>query len=357
MTISTTTGILLAMKILLFSDLHFWKKTASYLEPTVSGWINSMILDQNPDLVVFGGDLNHTHNSVDTDVLHAITRSMATVAATAKNVTGRPLLALSGNHDTALRGMQKNFVEALANISPHIQSITEPSLIEGILFIPYPDGSDYFAKHVEGLGEHGPDTAVVHVELSDVRYTPASDHTSDNPVTIPESVKTVLAGHYHHPEDYVVAGKKIHVIGSPCYHTYSDMVVDNPRGLVVFDTDSHTLKRFENPLGPVFHTEHAETVKTLFDREGLSRYNLRVRVDSKKQYESIQDDLEALRELCMSVRVIGKTTDVSQALVREETKTLDMKNTDEVFGAFCAKNSITDRLKDVGKSILTEVLS
>jgi UDP-2,3-diacylglucosamine pyrophosphatase LpxH len=346
--------------ILFFSDVHFWKKTLSYLKPTLEDWMVSQIYEHKPDLVVFGGDLNHTHNSVDTDVMHAIASSMDAVAAAAKEVTGRNLVAISGNHDTALRGMQKNIVEAVATLSPDIEAYTKPYYLKDfdILLIPYPDGSQEFIDKVASLGTDAkPAIAIVHVELSEIRYTPANTHVTDKPFTIPESVKTVLAGHYHHPESKVVAGKNIHIVGSPIYHNYSDQMVDLPRGALLFDTLTHSVTRLHNPHGQIFHTVTTAMLPKLMSCTNVSpatllKTHMRVKVDSKEEYDSSKPAIESLRAKCASLRVIGKTSAVSQALQREETKTLDMNNPMDLLIAFCKKNTIEPNLVSVGKQIM-----
>lgn len=320
----------------------------------------AQVYEHKPDLVVFGGDLVHLHNHVEVDVLHTLAGAMSRFAAAAKEVTGRNLVAISGNHDTALRGMQKNIVEAVATLSNDIDAHTRPYYLADFntLLIPYPDDSQEFIDKVAYLGKEAkPTTAIVHVELSEIRYTPANTHVTDKPFTIPESVKTVLAGHYHHPESKVVAGKNIHIVGSPIYHNYSDQIVDLPRGALLFDTDTHQVTRLYNPHGQIFHTSNTETMATFLTGkcDWLARTHLRVKVDSREDYDANKEAIEQLRGLCASLRVIGNTAAVTQVLHREETKTLDMNNPLELLSAFCKKNTIEPDLAAVGKAILGDL--
>jgi UDP-2,3-diacylglucosamine pyrophosphatase LpxH len=350
-------GVFTMSKVLVTSDWHFWKKSCRSLEDTTT-WIIQQIRELKPDLVVFGGDLVHLHNHVETDVMHYIAKCVSDLATAAHDVTGKNLVAISGNHDTALRGMQKNIVEAIATLSDKVDAYTEPHYLEGfdMLLIPYPDGSQEFIDKVAELGtSNRPATAVVHVELSDVRYTPASKHETDHPFTIPESVKTILAGHYHHPETKVIAGKTLHVVGSPIYHNYSDRMVDIPRGALIFDTATHAVTRLNNPHGQVFHTAPSSQVLSMIsgmDPTLLAKTHMRVNVESKEDYDATKPAIEQLRGMCASLRVIGNTAAVTQVLHREETKTLDMNNPMELLQAFCKKNTIEPDLASVGKAIL-----
>lgn len=346
------------MKILAFSDIHFWKKSAETAEQALCEGVCADIRAHKPDLVVFGGDLNHTHNSVDTDVLHAMARAMATVARTAVEVTGRKLVAISGNHDTALRGMHKNIVEAMAELCGDIEAHTKPAYIEDadLLLVPYPpadeEGADDFAKRVARIGkDNQPKNALVHVELADIRYSPASSHTTEHPFILPESVKTILAGHYHHPESREVGGRMIHVIGSPLYHNYSDQIVDIPRGWLMLEDGNVT--RLTCSYGPVFHTIRGAQAA---DFEGSANCNLRVRVADKDEYIALRDEIGRLRGTCKSVQVIGQTTEVSQALYKEETNTLDITKPDEVYLEFVKKNNLSERVAAAGREFLTQVI-
>ena len=58
------------MRILDFSDLHWFKNRISYLSQTCD-WICGQIVETDPDVVVFCGDLNHTHGYVDIETLEA----------------------------------------------------------------------------------------------------------------------------------------------------------------------------------------------------------------------------------------------------------------------------------------------
>lgn len=346
------------MRILAFSDIHFWKKSSEVAEKALCEGVCADIRAYKPDLVVFGGDINHTHNSVDTDVLHAMARSMASVARTSVEVTGRKLVAISGNHDTALRGMHKNIVEALAELCGDIEAHTKPGYVEDadLLLVPYPpadeDGADDFAKRVAMLGrDKQPSNALVHVELADIRYSPASNHTTDHPFVLPESVKTIVAGHYHHPESRELGGRMIHVIGSPLYHNYSDQIVDIPRGWLLFEDGNVT--RLTCNVGPVFHTITGDQAATF---QGTYNCNLRVRVKDKGEYDSLKVVIDSLRGTCKSVQVIGQTTEVSQALYKEETKTLDITRPDAVYSEFVKKNDLSERLAAAGRSFLTQVI-
>lgn len=340
------------MRYLVFSDLHFFRGRP-YLLDTCQ-WIAEQIAIKKPDRVVFGGDLNHAHNQVETDVFADIAKALSCIAAAAKTWTKNPLIAISGNHDTTLKTSGKNLIESLDLLSSDIYGITQPTKVEGAVFVPHPPSdSEGMGRFCERLATEAAGCSLMfsHVELQDIRYSPASSFVSDHPLTIPESIKTVVNGHYHHPDRRTVAGKDIIIIGSPCYHTYADILVDQPRGYILVD-DKGNLERVENPHGPIYHTIEPAQIPAIMAHPGVSRMRLRVKLGSKEELGEHRAAIMRLREVAESVRVMGKTSEAAMEVFKAESSTLNSVDHVSMFHSYVAKKNVAKSVADVGLSFL-----
>ena len=63
------------MRILVFSDLHFFKDRLQVLESSCV-WIAEKIQEHKPDMVVNCGDINHAHGYIDIEVLEALRKAL-----------------------------------------------------------------------------------------------------------------------------------------------------------------------------------------------------------------------------------------------------------------------------------------
>lgn len=343
-------------KILVFSDLHFFRGRLDYLQETCS-WIASQIMKQTPDLVVFCGDLNHSHNNVETDTLHCMSRCMSEIADATRQHTGKPLLAISGNHDTALKSTEKNVVEAIAFLSPNIRAITTPTAVEGYAFAPYPPSGDKFDAYLTAL--HAINSPVIfgHLELADIAYSPASPQASEHPFPLPSQTKLIVNGHYHHPQRKTVAGVDTVIVGSPCYHTYADCMVETPRGVLLLELGSEVKTTWiENPIGPIYHTISTVQIPAVLTHPNVARMRLRVKVRDKEDYEQSKAAILRLREVASSVRVTAASTDAVAEIHKVETTAIDAADPLFVFRAYAAKKNLTASVVSGGESFLLTAL-
>lgn len=345
------------MKVMVFSDLHFFRGR-SYLLDTCQ-WVAGMVEQTRPDLVVFGGDLNHSHSYVEVDTLHAMTQSFEAVARAAVKVTGKKLVAISGNHDTALKDGGKNILQAIGFVSDNMQVITDPTRDGDFLFVPHPPANKdaYFAfnKRAAEVGA-GAVAMFSHVELADVRYTPASSHCTEHPFEVPSSVKLIVNGHYHHPEVRDGGGRRVVIAGSPCYHSYADMMVSTPRGVVVVTnpTGSADVVWHKNPHGPIYHTIETSQIEAISRHQDVGRMMLRVKVESQQDYEASKEGINLLRQHATSVRVVGANTKASSSIYKAETSTIGLTSPEDLVSAYVRKNSLSKAHHDYANKLLSE---
>lgn len=345
------------MRFLVFSDLHFFRGRPYLLD--TCNWIAEQVFKHRPDTAVFCGDLNHSHNQVETDVLHDLAEAMSNIASVAKN-NNIPFVAISGNHDTTLKSSGKNIVSALGRLCPAIQPVTEPTLLFGNLYAPHPPVEEEALKrYTDAIHTYAATATGImfsHLELADIRYTPVASTCTEHPFVIPDSIRTVVNGHYHHPERRSVAGKDIVIVGAPCYHTYADLMVDDPRGIVLLDVDNRgaikKLDRIENPHGPIFHTIEVSQIPALMGHPAVKRMRVRVKLDSKDALAEHRGSIMRLREVADSVRVLGTTSEAAMQIYRAETTTLSSIDPVSMFQGYVAKKSITKARADVGLSLL-----
>jgi len=342
-------------KILVFSDLHFFRGRLDYLQESCR-WIADQIRRQPVDMVVFCGDLNHSHNNVETDTLHCMSQSMGEIAEATRVRTGKPLFAISGNHDTALKSTEKNIVEAISFLSPNITAITKPREVFGYAFAPYPPSGDKFDEYLSALHSLNASVIFGHLELADIAYSPASPQASDHPFPIPPQTKLVVNGHYHHPQRKKVAGVETVIVGSPCYHSYADAMVETPRGVLLLETDpsakSISTTWVENPIGPIYHTIRTIQIPAVLQHPNVGRMRLRVKVQDQLDYEESKAGIMRLREVAGSVRVTALTNDAVAQIHKAETTAIDAADPLSVFRAYVAKKNLDTRFVNGGESLL-----
>lgn len=348
-------------KILVFSDLHFFRGRLDYLLQTCN-WVAEQIQSLRPNMVVFCGDLNHSHNSVETDTLHAMTEAISVVAAAAKRVTGDPLIALSGNHDTALKSTERNVVEALGFLSGNIHPVTTPQSFRGFCFAPYPPAGDKFDSYLADLHKIAAPVVFAHWELSDIAYSPASPQESDHPFPIPVGTKVVVNGHYHHPmAKNIGAGVTALIVGSPCYHSYSDCMVETPRGLMLLDVEVdgriNSVTRVENPHGPIYHTIESQQIPAVLQHANLPRMRLRVKVKDKEDYEANKAAVLRLRETALSVRVMAASADTVAQIHQQESTTVNVADPFAMLKAYATKKNLDPKMVASGESILFSAIN
>lgn len=344
------------MKTLVFSDLHFFRGRNRYLLDTCN-WIASEVSKLAPAQVVFCGDLNHAHNYVEVDTLHAMSLGITAICK-ATVQCGTTVLAISGNHDTTLKDGGENIIQSLGVMVPGLTAITSPQKIGNSVFVPHPPTNpDAKARFTEqfALAAVGATSMFSHVELADVRYTPASSHCTDHPFEIPSSIKLVVNGHYHHPQVTETAGRKQVIVGSPCYHSYADMLVATPRGFIVVDTETREVVFHENPIGPIYHTIETSQIPALGAHKDVGRMLLRVKVASKEDYDINRKSIEALRQVAASVRVLGSNPKASSEIYKAETSTIGISDPSEMIASYGRKHNMTKDEVSYAAKVLAEV--
>lgn len=238
---------------LVFSDLHF-REGAEQSTLAVCHWIADMVREHEPDYVVFGGDLNHTHGFVSIPTLHAMVDGIDEIARAARG-SGSGFLAIAGNHDQATAsGIDAlRFMRLLPDVTV---ASTTPVFVKGpgALLCPYPPKADsQMEDYIRELYEEASHANIVfsHWDVRGASFGLVSGRSDPHGIDIDTIPVPVVNGHYHQPQR---VGKRGIITGSPCYMTWSDSVNPvAPRGVLLIHNKNgkYVPSRVECPIGEV----------------------------------------------------------------------------------------------------------
>jgi predicted phosphodiesterase len=272
------------MRFLFLADTQIgWKALdyMRYLERSLDFFLD-VVKRERPDVVVHLGDVLEDQGTVEVrDVVWASSffRRLRQTLSEIHQSPARRIWIVRGNHDMADRKGEVSSVEIFDEY-PFTFVFSEPAYVdfpsgEGrIAVIPYvsPEGVSEF---LEGAPS---DLRVLfsHTEWTGVRHTP--QHVSEVGLDPREIGVPIFAGHYHAPHDE----ETFHVVGSPLYRDFRDVVTEESRGFLLWDTVSEDVLRIPNP-----HTSHLRRIVCATREELLSSHaellpllaNLRIQVD------------------------------------------------------------------------------
>lgn len=305
------------MKILCFSDFHFFSKRLEYQLETCK-WIAGQILELEPDLVVNCGDTNHTHNHMSVDTISVSTQGLGEIVRVCKRVNSR-VLFIAGNHDQAsgdgsqtVLSMFQNLAGVTCATNMPLISYVEDTTIIGCPYIPKTRQEDYLEKYRSDIEHLKPVIQFSHWEIKDIAYTPGGKISETGlhlESTVPSSCKLIVNGHYHHPAWYKWS-PPLAIVGAPCYYNYADGLSELPRGILMIESqgDDFDLEWLENPIGPVYHTVRGRDAKEflLLKPHLHPRLNLRVKLLDEEDEALWEDNASEIKESVASVRVFRK---------------------------------------------------
>lgn len=304
------------MKILVYSDTHWAKPNLEYLISTYD-WIAKQIREQNPDLVVFGGDLNHNHQYIDVTVLDYYVVSYLKIQQACADVRAKQFV-LSGNHDQPDSSARRTALSIfrLSGIEPFV---TKPELVEAgpyrFVFAPYPPyepdlNKEYFDDLAKILKKKA-DIVFSHWDILGAPYRPGGIKTKHGVGVQGMNCSAVVNGHYHHPgvNDTVPC---VITTGSPAYYGFSDCLTDVPRGVLTLDLDSGEVPEptwFRNPHTVVYHTVEDMQGADLLVNCGYPSNQIRLKVKPKEpdKLSYILDKISSVYSLdsFLSIHYVG----------------------------------------------------
>lgn len=225
------------MKVLFIGDPHL-KINRFDLATAFLDWLNKLIAEQKPDLVVNLGDTFDTHAVLRSEVLNEFLKHVDVVLG-----LGIPYVYLLGNHDMYKPNDPKyHAVLPFKGKIHNFHIIDSPTNLFNMTFVPYQHDVRNFPTKTLPI-------VVAHQTFTGADYGPIREAAGVDPSSI-KGCDLVISGHIHKrqqilPDD---AGRNSTIIyvGSPFSQSAAD--VDQIKGITIFDMDTYTQTFIETPL-------------------------------------------------------------------------------------------------------------
>jgi DNA repair exonuclease SbcCD nuclease subunit len=246
-------------KVLFIGDPHL-KITRFDLALQFLVWIDQVIIDTKPDLVVNLGDAFDTHAVVRSEIM---TEFMKHVNATRLIC---PYIYLVGNHDCFKPSDMK--YHALSHMVGKFNDFIIVDKVQdlyGMTFVPYTHKPDDFPKKTLPI-------CVAHQTFKGANYGDITTKDGVDADSI-EQCELVISGHIHKKQQ--LDGRRVHIlyVGSPFSQSASD--INQTKGISIIETDTYKETFIQCPL-PIW--------------KGL-KYELTPSFDAEEMHEDIVQQL------------------------------------------------------------------
>lgn len=356
------------MKILLFSDLHAHPfKSYSYIN---EHGINSRLQDalncidqiieyteQNQiDMVLFGGDLFHIRQSVDTVTLHNTYERLIKLSKLC------PLYMLVGNHDQADKAGKYYSTSIFSNPLKMLDTVGISILTDknnkkiSVCHIPFTEDREQI-RNIVGLA---PTNSILlgHLGISGAMLGadfvfPGKEDASLEDLS-PDKFLGVFLGHFH-------MHQKLHdnawYIGAPLQHTWGDK--SQKRGFCVWDSDVPTKFKLVGLKSPKFiEVLEEEYLRYTSHENDLYNGNFVKYLTTKPK--SDYDEGALKKELkCNSLEIISSyvpTIALENTKPKINTGGSILDILDNYVDATVDQKLDSNKLKELGKDILKNIL-
>lgn len=219
------------MKILFIGDPHL-KINRFDLALQFLKWLDGLIAEQKPDLVVNLGDTFDTHAVIRSEVTAEFMKHVYKTIA-----TGAEYVYLIGNHDMYKPNDAK--YHAMLPYKDKIKGLTVVDTIRelhGMTFVPYQVNPETFPKQTLPI-------CVAHQTFIGADYGPIAAKEGVDPYSI-KGAEIIISGHIHKRSD--VAEGRIRYVGSPFSQSAGD--IDQIKGITIFDSATFSETFIETPL-------------------------------------------------------------------------------------------------------------
>lgn len=233
------------MRVLMYSDLHVSHKNGDYvdfLDKTVN-YLIEKCQSLRPDILVNLGDTLDSFGVLDVrDGVYA-----QGLLDSLTEHSGALHVVLRGNHDTADKCGQVSSTPLVCR--GEVTTVTHPVFASlgglPVLYLPHSTDFDSMLAMIGEAKERSVRAVFTHVDWLGCRLTPAYvSREGLSPAAVGEVLPgvPVFAGHYHAP---MTVGP-VHFVGSPLYLNFSDLMVEQERGFLLWDTEAG-VTRIPNP--------------------------------------------------------------------------------------------------------------
>lgn len=269
------------MRIGIFSDIHGHVfREFSYITPdginsrlvNQKEWLEDFkqtVLDKNIQCLLFGGDMTHLKNNVDSQVIKVIGEAIKNLSCAV------PIFAIPGNHDYRMWGSEPALLEVFESNGESIhvmgqgwKNIHLEDEVVRFYFAPYRRDIKILNEEIENLevatenaqlgtqgrvpAEHYEDAYFLgHQDTMGVTYGGHKVEKGLDPDILLKKFKYSFIGHWHTSKkirDNVIS------IGSPFQLNFSDEGTEH--GWWILDTKSGEVEFIKTEGLPEFHTLH-----------------------------------------------------------------------------------------------------
>lgn len=215
-------------KVLFIGDPHLRINKFSLATDFLS-WLDKLIEEKKPDVVVNLGDSLDTHAVIRSEVLNELMNHIYRVVD-----MGIPYVYLKGNHDQYHPKDSK--YHALLPFKGRIKNlyiVDEPENLFGMTFVPFLADGNLFPKKTLSI-------CIAHQTFLGADYGPINSSEGVDAETVEADI--IISGHIHKKHNL---GKVVYV-GSPYSQDASD--INQIKGVSIFDTTSYKFDFIKCPL-------------------------------------------------------------------------------------------------------------
>ena len=252
------------MRIGIFSDIHGHVfREFSYITPDGLNsrleiqveWLEDFkkqVLDKNIDWLLFGGDLTHLKNNVDSQVIKVIGSQMRHLGHAV------PISAIPGNHDYRMWGSEPALLEVYETLGESIHVLKqgwEEFRDDDVEFYcaPYRRDVKTLNEEIANLEVDNPRNVYFlgHQDIIGVSYGGYKVERGLDPEMLSKKFKYSFIGHWHESKkimDNVIS------IGAPMQFNFSDEGTEH--GWWILDTGTNEVGFVKTEGYPEFHTLH-----------------------------------------------------------------------------------------------------
>ncbi len=346
------------MKILMYGDLHFQDKGTHEVQfngqtlpaKGINGeclatcfWIAALIRTVKPNVVVNMGDLIESAGQLDMYTLYSMMEGIHAVDDACTGVGGKHII-LVGNHDQADFDGKYHVCKIFAG---RIQVVDGIDLHLDMAFISYRRNPELIQTMVQSARDVGSNYLFLHTDIKGARLRGSTLARDGMDADFVEA-KAIFVGHHHHPQ---IIGTRTHCIGSCMYHDYRDSVVDAPRGVVIFDTETGEHERVANPYTSVFWNVDVKTEADLAlipqRPEGFQgRLNLRLRTATE-----LLEQVKGVASQWPGVQIVPISHDSIVPRVQIDPKDSPLEVLEKHIDSEAPEDLDNDTLKNLGKEV------
>jgi DNA repair exonuclease SbcCD nuclease subunit len=282
------------MKILFIGDLHL-RHTHLQLSKNVLNWIEKIVIEKKPDIVVNLGDTFDTHSVIRSEILCIFYDHLLRVSNILKNNLHGYYVCLLGNHDQYKPNSSEYHAFRPFSSIKNVIVVDSDMQYDGISYVPYVASRELWP-------ETKTDIVVTHNTFIGADYGyKLADHGIE---TKDVNANFVISGHIHKRQ---TLDSKIHYAGTPYAMSASD--ADQVKGLTIFDTESYRFEFIESPF-PMYKTIEQSTNEPIPDLDEFNYWIMTLkgpRAEIKSILESKQiNDLRKRSNLIIKTESIDK---------------------------------------------------